>query len=358
MTSKMAGSAGISGTNIVHRGEAGTGPFMLTLCRLVEPVSIRPPQSPRLRPFTFFTSRACEPDGSEQLYLHMGFFDTLTYAEKWARAVRSRHPDAIATITPPAFWQLDSDAPARQPDSQEEHPDSQRFAPVDNRSLTDTQVINILQSRRPAAAQGDDDVPGAEQIELLRPDDTGTRRALREAVVRGVPVSFAVQLHWSARQIDPTRVPPLPLFKAYTLYAVESRRASGSCHFLRLGFFGDPVSAKQVAAHLRSSFASAAVIPVLDEEVTRARDACVDASVIPCLVQQRLDDTVYYGGAPVGALKPGSGRRRTPSRESETLEQTLAELAEREMWSDTDTLSDTGVRHIKVEVQGKNSGRH
>jgi len=112
----FTGSAGSSGTNIVHRGEAGTGPFMLTLCRLVEPVSIRPPQSPHLRPFTFFTSRAREPDGSEQLYLHMGFFETLTHAEKWARAVRGRHPDAIATITPPAFWQLDAEAAAWRPD--------------------------------------------------------------------------------------------------------------------------------------------------------------------------------------------------------------------------------------------------
>ena len=51
-------SAGPSGTNIVHRGEAGTGPFMLTLCRFVEPVSIRPPQSAHLTPFTFVTSRA------------------------------------------------------------------------------------------------------------------------------------------------------------------------------------------------------------------------------------------------------------------------------------------------------------
>ena len=354
------GSAGSPGTNIVHRGEAGTGPFMLTLCRLIEPVSIRPPQSPLLTPFTFFTSRAREPDGSEQLYLHMGFFETLTNAEKWARAVRGRHPDAIATITPPAFWQLDAEASAWQPDSQEENSNSPRFAPVDNSSLTDTQVINILRARHPAPLQGDSEVPFSEQIELLRPDDTGTRRALREAVIRGAPVSFAVQLHWSARPIDPARVPPLPIFKAFTLYAVESRRASGSCHFLRLGFFPDPVSAKRVAAHLRTTFASAAVIPVLDEEVGRARDACTETSSIPCLVQQRLDQTLDFGCVSHGttAPKPETGRRRSAPRDSETLEQTLAELAERELWSDTDSLSDTGVRHLKVEVQGRTSRKH
>lgn len=332
---------------------------MLTLCRLVEPVSIRPPESPHLRPFTFFTSRARELDGSEQMYLHMGFFETLTYAERWARAVRSRHPEAIATITPPAFWQLDSE-PAWRPDSQESQPNRQYFAPVDNRSLTDTQVIDVLRTRQRAPAQSDSDPAGTEQIELLRPDDTGTRRVLRDAVVRGAPVSFAVQLHWSARPIDTARVEPLPILKAFTLYAVESRRASGSCHFLRLGFFDDPVSAKQVAAHLRSSFASAAVIPVVDEEVTRAREACMDTSSIPCLVQQRLDQTLDFGGlsGKVRVSKPEGSRHRSTSRDSETLDQTLAELAEREMWSDTDSLSDTGVRHIKVEVQGRTYRKH
>lgn len=324
---------------------------MLTLCRLADPVSIRPPQSPHLKPFTFFTSRAREQDGSQQLYLHMGFFETLACAERWARAVRPRHPDAIAGIAPPALWLMsDADEPA---------PESQHFAPVDNPSLTDTQVLDILEMRRPAPARNDGGEQGSEQIELLRPDDTGTRRALKEAVVRGAPVSFAVQLHWSAQPIDLSRIPPLPLFKAYTLYAVESRRASRSCFFLRLGFFGDPVSAKQVALHVRSSFASAAVIPVLDEETSRAREACMDTSLIPCLVQQRTDQALESSmlGWAIGS-KPAGVSHRSASHGGETLEQTLAQLAEREMWTDSDLVSDTGVRHLKVEVQKRASGRH
>src|SRR5581483_8798873 len=130
-------STGLSSTNIVHRGEAGTGPFMLTLCRLADPVSIRPPQSPHLKPFTFFTSRAPQRDGSEELYLHMGFFETLANAERWVRAVRPRHPHAIANIAPRSFWPMpDFDAPS--------------FPPVDNPSLSDTQVLNILEARHPA----------------------------------------------------------------------------------------------------------------------------------------------------------------------------------------------------------------
>jgi hypothetical protein len=346
MKSTSTGSAGSSDANIVHRGQPGTGPFMLTLCRLVEPVSIRPPESPHLRSFTFFTSRAPERDGSEQLYLHMGFFDTFACAERWARAVRGRHPEAVATIAPPALWQLPE---------------------ADSQSLTDTQVLDILETRR-ALPAGDNDARGNDQrddaqrdndqIELLRPDDTGTRRALKEAVVRGAPVSFAVQLHWSARPIDPSSVPALEIFKALTLYAVESRRASRSCFFLRLGFFADPVSAKEVALRLRSSFGSAAVVPVLDQEITRAREACAETSSIPCLVQQRLDQAPEAGGT--GAWtdpKPESSGRRGASQGAETLEQTLAQLAERELWSDPDLLSDTGVRHLKVEVQRRAGGR-
>ncbi|MBV9914006.1 MAG: hypothetical protein JOZ93_15600, partial [Sinobacteraceae bacterium] len=63
---------------------------MLRLCALAAPVTLRPPQAPRLKPFTFFMDRAREPEGREQLYLYMGFFDTLAEAERWAESVR-RH---------------------------------------------------------------------------------------------------------------------------------------------------------------------------------------------------------------------------------------------------------------------------
>ena len=320
----------------MHQGNAGAGPYMLTLCRLVEPVSIRPPQSPHLKPFTFFTSRAPQQDGADQLYLHMGFFGTLAYAEKWARAVRGRHPDAVATAAPRKFWEL----------------------PAGSDQMTDTQVLNILETRRYVPPHGDVDVRGTEQIELLRPEDTGVRRALKEAVVSGAPVHFAVQLHWSVRPIDPTRIPALDIFNAYTLYSVETRRENRSCYFLRLGFFGDPVSAKLVAFHVRSSFASAAVVPVLDEEIDRAREAEADAASIPCFVQQHLHHALEPGGTAPWAMepKPDSPQRRSAVQGAETLEETLALLAERELWSDPDTLSDTGVRHLKVEMEKRKPG--
>lgn len=349
MAATSAKSVGSSGTHIVHQGESEVGPFMLTLCRLVEPVSIRPPQSARLKPFTFFTSRERQRDGCDQLYLHMGFFETMAYAQRWAQALRGRHPDALATLTPAAFLRKGS-------------PDRRHLVPVgEGPSLTDTQVLDILEMRRPATGQSEGEDRSGEQIELLRPDDTGTRRALKEAVACGAPVSFAVQLQWSTRPIDPSRVPALALFKAYALYVVESRHADHSCYFLRLGFFGDPVSARQIALLVRSSFASAAVVPVLDGEVARARAACIDMGALPCLVQQRRDPTLEVGMTPgsVTQPKPGSSARcgSSDSRGAETLEQTLAQLAEREMLQDPDLLSDTGVRHLKFEVQARASGR-
>jgi hypothetical protein len=182
---------------------------------------------------------------------------------------------------------------------------------------------------------------------------------LKEAVVQGAPVSFAVQLHWSAQPIDLSRVPPLAIFKAYTLYATESRRKGRCRYFLRLGFFADPISAKQVAVQVRSTFASAAVVPVVEQEVTRAREAGMGTSAIPYFVEQRVDRGIDSNGTPGAPTqsKPLSDAPRRVSRGAEAVEQTREPLAEREMRTDPDSLSESGVRHLRVEVQEHLSGR-
>src|SRR6185312_11982748 len=98
-------------------------------------------------------------------------------------------------------------------------------------------------------------------ISLLKPDDTGTRRALKEAVQENAPVAFAVELD---------KVPPLAIFSAYTLYTVEGSREGRKWYGLRLGFFSDAISAKQVAYYVRSEFTSVAVVPVSPQEKVRA----------------------------------------------------------------------------------------
>ncbi len=83
------------------------------------------------------------------------------------------------------------------------------------------------------------------------------------------PAAFAVQLQWSVQPISTEKLPPLAIFSAYSLYCVEGSREGRKWFGLRLGFFNDPISAKQVAAYVRSEFVSAAVVPVSAEERER-----------------------------------------------------------------------------------------
>jgi hypothetical protein len=356
MTSVSATPPGCSNSNPEHRAQSGTGHFMLTLCRLPGPVSIRPPQSPQLKAFTFFTTRERGPDGDEHSYLHMGYFETLADAERWVESVRGRFPDAIATLAPTAFMRRDTQAPAPQPaDPQPGVAQSSHVTALESKSLSDTQVMKILETRGVAPGQNGVDERDCHQIALLRPEDTGTRQALKTAVVQGAPLSFAVQLQWSAQPIDLSRVPALSIFKVHTLYATESRREGRSRYFLRLGFFGDPISAKQVAAEMRSNFTSAAVVPVSDQEVTHARAAGKDGSSIPTLVQQEVTRAHDSDNTPrsLPASEPVSDTRRRAFLDDRKLELALKRLARREMWTNPDLLSESGIRHLKVKVQVK-----
>lgn len=354
---RSAEPTGSSNPSPVHGAQADTGHFMLTLCRLAAPVFIRPPQSPQLKSYTFFMSRARQADGSERLYLHMGYFGTLAEAERWGEAVRRHYPNAFATIAPAAFMRrANSDAssvPAAQPVALL----SGDPAPVRDASLTDTQVLKILERRRVSTAHDEVDENNFDQVSLLRPEDTGTRRALKEAVVQGAPVSFAVQLHWSAEPIDLSRVPSLPLFKAHTLYATESRREGHCRNFLRLGFFPDPISAKQVAVQLRSNFAAAAVVPVVEPEITRAREAGMGSSAIPYLGEPRVDQAIDSGASPEAPAPSQASSERRLSRGPRPGKQTPGSAAERKMRTRSDSLSESGVRHLRIEVQEHLSGR-
>jgi hypothetical protein len=135
--------------------------------------------------------------------------------------------------------------------------------------LSDSQVLRTLEGRH---LGGDVSPPGrdVESVPLLKPDDTGTRRALRDAVASSLPVSFSVQLHWSVQPIDLSKVPPLAIFSAYTLYTVEGSREGRKWYGLRLGFFTNAIAAKQVAHYVRSEFASVAIVPVSAKEKDRA----------------------------------------------------------------------------------------
>jgi hypothetical protein len=255
----------------------------------------------------------------------------------------------------------------------------------DAASLTDTQVLKMLEVRR--AEQGQPLPVEAESgnIPLLKPDDTGTRRALKDALTSNAPVAFAVQLQWSVQPPDLESVPPLAIFSAYTLYTVEGSRDGRKWYGLRLGFFTDALSAKQVAHYVRSEFASVAVVPVSPGEKARASDQEV-AATLAAPVPTRADPMDEFklieeprppatpapapgkaavpakGKMPIGrALREaGAGRSSVGARErrgAHTLEETLEILGAGELSIDGgngETLNDSGVRHLHVEVQ-KNS---
>jgi hypothetical protein len=263
-------------------------------------------------------------------------------------------------------------------------PRSDADASQAQQSLTDTQVMQILEARRteesPRVAATD--VSGG--IPMLRPDDTGTRRALKAAVQDNSAVSFAVQLQWSVDAMALEKVPPLAIFSAYTLYTVEGNRDGRKWYGLRLGFFSDANAARQVAQYVRSDFTSVAVVPVSSQERTRAATAhktpapsfseshpATESDEIKLLDADRApaERTV---AAPASSARTGSAaaraaavrskalRSKEPSAQRKgpySLEETLEILGAGSLEIDNgrgELVNDTGVRHMKIEVR-KNS---
>jgi hypothetical protein len=137
--------------------------------------------------------------------------------------------------------------------------------------LTDTQTIRLLERHTPYR-EGSRDADVDEAIRVVKPEDTQSMLAIKQDVKRNAPVLFAVQLDWSVSAFDMGKVPPLAIFNAYTLYTTEANRDGRTWYGLRLGFFSDAVSAKQVAYYVRSDFKTVSVVPVTTIEKERATD--------------------------------------------------------------------------------------
>ncbi len=206
----------------------GSGPFILTLCRLAVPIAVPQPQAPHLQRFTFFMSRARHPSGDKRFWLHMGFFATLAEAQQCSKLMQRTYPNAIASAAPAALLrERGIHVPTLQPAERARGapaPALPHLPQSDGSSLTDTQVLQILEKRHPGGSRTRPDETRSGDIALLRPDDADTRSAMKDAVVQNAPVSFAVQLQWSVQPIDLTKVPPLSIFRALTLYVAECHR--------------------------------------------------------------------------------------------------------------------------------------
>src|ERR1700733_3241573 len=219
-------------------------------------------------------------------------------------------------------------------------------APQASQSLTDTQVMQILEARRTQTSPPEAALEAQHGIALLRPDDTGTRRALKQAVRENAAVSFAVQLQSAAAPLAIEKVPPLAIFSAYTLYTVEGTREGRTWHGLRLGFFSDASAAKQVARYVRSEFATVAVVPVSQDERERAvrKDRTTCAASFPHAAPAPADEEIPLfdaeGADPPrvslkqrgGNASAGSATARAAAARSKKLraEATVAEVVKAE----------------------------
>jgi len=142
-----------------------------------------------------------------------------------------------------------------------------------------------------------------------------------------------------------------------------------------MGFFGDADSAKQVAYYARTNFTSVAVVPINDDERTRANkkpialtllakktfDRSIDEMLAADQAESALPEAPRYPSpevpfrAPPQPVSAPNRATATPAkgRQKDSLEQTLELLASSELWSnsDSDSHTDTGVRHLKVEAE-------
>jgi hypothetical protein len=284
--------------------------------------------------------------------------------------------------------------------------------------LSDTQTIRLLERHSPYR-EGSREADVDEAIRVIKPEDTQSMQAIKAEVKRNAPVLFAVQLDWSVSPFDMAKVPPLAIFNAYTLYTTEATREGRTWFGLRLGFFSDAVSAKQVAYYVRSDFKTVSVVPVTTIEKERANDINAARSGIhravnvkegpapttlsmtssnasgvfklldddlPAMIEQDVDGETsprFFNQAPAPvapksapiaasappappvaagkaskARKPGArGARRDAHAQvdEETLDQTLEILGAHSLEITNDSAENTGVRHLRVKVDKKGS---
>jgi len=382
--------------------------YIINLISSTTPMALEVPDAPELEGFAVFRSRRVE-DGRDRFRLHVGYFESPEDAARVLPVVRVRYPAAWIALAPhDSMGSLDDTSVAefkyiRQNRSanraREKLPATKPVAvvatlvsagspnrPVQTRTpMTAAQVLQLLQSGPLAIAR-----------HTARPPRQGAVPAPLANAQK-----FAVQLVWSTKPVQARSVPQLAIFEAYTLYSVRVDRAGRRWYGLRLGFFKDPLSARQVALYARSDFSAAAVVPVSDRECEKAGAVAAVAQAaqfVPVTsepARSRTDEIVLKEDKPTlvvvakpvasipvatpaavrapmpratapeiarirAATPPRTLRRPTPKRRAAmTAAELLEELGANELGidpnSDHDELSDSGVRHLSVAIVSRQS---
>jgi hypothetical protein len=294
--------------------------YIINLCSSAAPVALEAPDAPELAGFAVFRSRRVE-DGRDRFRLHLGYFDSQEQAEKFLPLVRDRYPAAWVALAPKdGMGSLDDTSVAQfkfirqrtvphaatPPPANLAQPPREADSALRERDgecvLQPVDVLSLLESSprilpgEPASQDAPNSVliakanlrnvldslgPSSHEEMRARPWETDgqTTAQAGDQTVAKIPGTqrFAVQLMWSTERINAGRVPQLAIFDAYTLYTVTVARAGRRWYGLRLGFFHDPVSARQVTLYARSDFSAAAVVPVSGRECERASRAAEEA---------------------------------------------------------------------------------
>jgi hypothetical protein len=389
--------ADVSGAGDTEGG--GTALYIINLASSTTPMALEVPDAHELEGFAVFRSRRVE-DGRDRYRLHLGYFESREEAQRVLPVVRAQYPASWVALAPAdSMGSLDDTNVAqfkfiRQKKPQAvakpyiPAPEPVRATPV---KATLVAPRNAPVGTRPVATSAPtvSRVPMTPQ-QVLRLLESAPRAytPVAPATPRSEPAEgsfaqgqkFAVQLVWATTPVQTSKVPQLAIFEAYTLYSVQVDRAGRRWYGLRLGFFKDPLSARQVALYARSDFSAAAVVPVSDRECDKASAVATAAQAAPAVpvkvpaANSSNDEIVLTPDsaperskpapaqparaatlAKAGAHQSAAGKRPNAKRRvDKTAEQLLEELGADELTiqpgAPNDELSESGVRHLSVSV--------
>jgi len=215
-------------------GTSQTDLYVITLCTASLPMVLRVPFVHELVGFSVFRSRTVQ-DGRERYRLCVGYFDSASRAHAALAIVRRHYPKAWISCAPLA----------------------------DLGSLDDTLSTAFQMIHRATARV-------VETAECPAPEVAATALLAVPAPTASPTQRYVVQLDWSAARVPSTEIPRLAILRAYHLYRGRVYRDEGEHHTLRLGFFSNVHSARQVAEYVRVHFPRVSVVPVSNREHERA----------------------------------------------------------------------------------------
>jgi hypothetical protein len=260
----------------------------ITLCSSNAPIPMPTLTDDRLRGFALFKSRRRE-EGRERFRLHLGYFQTVTEAERVLELVRATWPRAMIAAVPEAnLGSLDNTALTRfsivQPPAAAQ--DVPEPPPMVTAKVTvlpavaspqvvapEPPVLRTVVPQRPAEPAPAPTFAGAPRVE-------DAEATVVMPVVRPQPQRYAVQLAFGRTPIDLARLPDLAIYEGYLLYAIESEPGGRRLYGVRLGFYDDVLSARLVAQYVRSEFRDVTIVPVSDREVARANAARIRLQLV------------------------------------------------------------------------------